>query len=71
MITSRGYGAGQFTLFHHPPKKSEVQDFMLDVEKNLQKAIAEFKDKFENFVNGKTEGTRAHGAVRTPSFAPL
>ena len=21
IITSRGYGLGQFTLFHHPPKK--------------------------------------------------
>ena len=27
-ITSRGYGAGQYTLFHHPPRAAEVQDFI-------------------------------------------
>ena len=39
IITSRGYGAGQYTLFHHPPRREEIKDFMLDVEKNLQKAM--------------------------------
>ena len=59
IITSRGYGLGQYTLFHHPPKSEEIGDFMLDVGKNLTKAINELKYKFDNFVNGSTSGTRA------------
>lgn len=59
IITSRGYGAGQYTLFHHPPRKEEIDDFMLDVEKNLQKAMGELREKFDHFVNGATSGTRA------------
>ena len=59
IITSRGYGAGQYTLFHHPPSRKEVSDFMLDVAKNLQKAVRELREKFDKFVNGPTSGTRA------------
>ncbi len=51
-ITSRGYGAGQFTIFHHPPRQEEVDDFMNDVEKNLSKAEGELREKFDKFVNG-------------------
>jgi peptidoglycan hydrolase-like protein with peptidoglycan-binding domain len=59
VITSRGYGAGQYTLFHHPPSKTEVEDFMLDVVKNIQKTIFELRYKFDHFVIGNTTGTRA------------
>jgi hypothetical protein len=59
IITSRGYGAGQYTLFHHPPRREEVDEFMLDVEKNLKKAFGELKEKFDRFVNGTTSGTKA------------
>jgi peptidoglycan hydrolase-like protein with peptidoglycan-binding domain len=59
IVTSRGYGAGQYTLFHHPPRADEVSDFMLDVGKNLQKASRELRDKFDHFVNGPTSATRA------------
>lgn len=59
IITSRGYGLGQYTLFHHPPKKSEVKDFMLGVKGNISKAIEELKNKFDNFVNGPPGGRRA------------
>jgi hypothetical protein len=59
IITSRGYGAGQYTLFHHPPRKEEIDEFMLDVEKNLQKAMGELREKFDHFVNGAMSGTRA------------
>jgi hypothetical protein len=71
IITSRGYGAGQYTLFHHPPKKEEVEDFMLDVEKNLQKAIGELRDKFDHFVNGNTSGTRADDRLAEYGAGPL
>lgn len=51
-ITSRGYGAGQFTIFHHPPRQDEVDDFMNDVDKNLGKAEKELREKYDKFVNG-------------------
>jgi peptidoglycan hydrolase-like protein with peptidoglycan-binding domain len=51
-ITSRGYGAGQFTIFHHPPRQDEVNDFMNDVDKNLGKAEKELREKYDKFVNG-------------------
>jgi peptidoglycan hydrolase-like protein with peptidoglycan-binding domain len=63
IITSRGYGAGQYTLFHHPPKKGEITDFMLNVEKNLEKAMNELREKLDIFVNGKTSGTRADDRI--------
>ena len=63
IITSRGYGLGQYTLFHHPPRKEEVEGFMLDAGKNLVKAMDELKDKFDHFVNGATSGTRADDRI--------
>ena len=54
-ITSRGYGAGQFTIFHHPPRQDEVDDFMNDVTKNLGKAEKELREKFDKFVNGPAD----------------
>jgi hypothetical protein len=41
VVTSRGYGAGQYTLFHHPPAPQEVTDLMLNVTKNVQRAAGE------------------------------
>ena len=54
-ITSRGYGVKQYTLFHHPPKQEEVEQFMLNVEGNLQKGIELLGDKFDQFVNGSVD----------------
>ncbi len=71
IITSRGYGAGQYTLFHHPPKKEEVEDFMLDVAKNLRKAMEELREKFDHFVNGGTSGTRADDRIAEYGSGPL
>ena len=51
-ITSRGYGAGQYTLFHHPPTQEEVDDFMTSVQRNVAKAAEELRGKFDHFVNG-------------------
>ena len=78
IITSRGYGVGQYTLFHHPPRTDEVEDFMTDVGRNLQKAAAELREKFDHFVNGPTPGTQADdrlaefgdGPLRLCKFAP-
>ncbi len=70
-ITSRGYGAGQYTLFHHPPTQAEVNDFMLNVESNVAKAIEEFRGKFDGFVNGSTSGTRADDRIAEAKTIPL
>ncbi len=63
IITSRGYGIGQYTLFHHPPRPEEVEELMLDAGKNLQRAIKELRGKFDHFVNGATSGTRADDRI--------
>jgi len=67
-ITSRGYGVGQYTLFHHPPTPEEVRSVILDPVKNVQKAIRELANKFGSFVNGNTTATRADD--RQTEFGP-
>ncbi len=59
IVTSRGYGVGQFTLFHHPPRAEEVEEFITDVGRILQKAAGELRQKFDGFVNGADSGTQA------------
>jgi len=49
-VTSRGFGLGQFTIFHHPPRPAEVSDFIVDPVRNVAKAHAEFREKFDHFV---------------------
>ncbi len=58
-ITSRGYGIGQYTLFHHPPRAEEVETVMLDPVRNVQRAVNVLNDKLEGFVNGPTPGLQA------------
>jgi hypothetical protein len=77
-VTSRGYGAGQYTLFHHPPSRAEAEEFILDVSGNVRKAALELREKFERFVNGATPGTRAddrqaefgRGPLRVCKYSP-
>ncbi|MDT8999577.1 peptidoglycan-binding domain-containing protein [Paucibacter sp. APW11] len=54
-ITSRGFGLGQYTLFHHPPRAEEVADFMLDPVRNVERAQQELRDKFDHFVAGPSD----------------
>lgn len=70
-ITSRGYGVGQYTLFHHPPHSEEVEDFMNDVEKNINKAVWELRYKFDYFVNGNDNATRADDRIEEYGPGPL
>lgn len=49
-ITSRGYGLGQYTLFHHPPSKAERAAFIDDPAGNVATAFAELRDKFDHAV---------------------
>ena len=51
-ITSRGYGIGQYTLFHHPPTQSEVDSVIRDPVKNAVSAIQELLLKFNGYVIG-------------------
>jgi hypothetical protein len=74
-ITSRGYGAGQYTLFHHPPTAEEVQQIMLDATRNVLMAIEELKGKFEHFVVNSKSGADdrlaevGNGALKTCKYA--
>ncbi|HZP98301.1 MAG TPA: peptidoglycan-binding domain-containing protein [Reyranella sp.] len=52
-ITSRGYGMGQATLFHHPPRPEELQGFIADPVGNANAALAELRQKFDDNVLGK------------------
>lgn len=51
-ITSRGYGIGQYTIFHHPPTQTEMADFVLDPVRNVERAYRELREKFDGFVIG-------------------
>ncbi|GAA0580183.1 peptidoglycan-binding protein [Rhizomicrobium electricum] len=53
-ITSRGYGLGQFTFFHHPLSVAEVESHVADPAGNVANAFAELRDKFDHFVAGKS-----------------
>jgi hypothetical protein len=51
-ITSRGFGIGQFTLFHHPPTPDEVSSFISDPVGNVKRGAAELRRKFDRFLIG-------------------
>lgn len=70
-ITSRGYGVGQYTLFHHPPHASEIDDFMQDPIKNLQRAVMELQSKFEQYILGPNAGTQADDRLSEHDKQPL
>ncbi len=71
IITSRGYGAGQYTLFHHPPSPQEVTALMLDPAKNVQGAARELREKFDHFVAGPNPGARADDRIAEIGAGPL
>jgi len=60
-ITSRGYGIGQYTIYHHPPRASELADFVVDPLRNTDKAFEVLADKFAHFVLG-ANGAYDHDA---------
>jgi hypothetical protein len=70
-ISSRGYGIGQYTLFHHPPTVNEITTLMLDPVRNVTRAIDELKEKFEGFVNGPTSGRQADDRLAEIGDGPL
>lgn len=62
-ITSRGYGIGQYTIFHHPPRSEEVTDFILDPVRNIEKAFRELREKFDGFVKKADDRKAEHNNV--------
>ena len=68
-ITSRGYGVGQYTLFHHPPRSEEVTDLMRDPAQNVSRAYAELREKFDRFVAGPSD--RAEDRTAEHPLLPL
>lgn len=70
-ITSRGYGVGQYTLFHHPARPAEVSGIMLNLGGNLERAITALRDKFDHFITGPTPGTRADDRIAEYGDGPL
>ena len=70
-IASRGYGVGQYTLFHHPPTPDELRDVIVDPCANVKKSIRELAAKFVGFVNGATRATRAEDRLADAGSGPL
>jgi putative peptidoglycan binding protein len=70
-ITSRGYGIGQYTLFHHPPRADEVDTLMLDPARNVGRAIRELDDKLRTFVDGSTPAAQADDRIEEFGHGPL
>ncbi len=68
-ITSRGYGIGQYTLFHHPPHPDEVASCMLDPVRNVSMAVNELRAKFDGFLVGPAD--RADDRVAEHPLLPL
>jgi peptidoglycan hydrolase-like protein with peptidoglycan-binding domain len=62
-ITSRGYGIGQYTLFHHPPTAAEVAGFIVNPVQNVSQALAELLGKFQNYILGATPDTQADDRI--------
>lgn len=70
-ITSRGFGIGQYTLFHHPPTAAEVAGVIADPVSNVGQTIAGLSDKFHHFVNGATADTQAADRLAEAGAGPL
>jgi peptidoglycan hydrolase-like protein with peptidoglycan-binding domain len=76
VITSHGYGIGQFTLFHHPPTTEEINGVLSNAVENVGVAIRTLRDKFDNYVIGPVDTAqdriREHGnlPLRLCRYAP-
>ena len=60
----------EYTLFHHPPTAAEVSDFMLDVEKNVERARSELRDKFDHFVLSASAAAQADDRIAEDDKVP-
>ncbi len=69
IIRSRGYGIGQYTLFHHPPRPEEVAGFISDPTANVGRALSVLREKFDTFVNGPQ--SKADDRIAEAGTGPL
>lgn len=70
-ITSRGFGIGQYTLFHHPPTAGEVAGVIADPVRNVSQTVSQLSDKFNHYVNGATPDTQAADRIAEAGAGPL
>ena len=70
-VTSRGYGVGQFTLFHHPPSVAEIADVVMDPLRNVSAAYAKLRTKFRTSVVSKDPEMRADERLAEHPILPL
>jgi peptidoglycan hydrolase-like protein with peptidoglycan-binding domain len=68
-ITSRGYGIGQYTFFHHPLTETEMAGYVADPVRNIRNTFAELRQKFDSFVVGPTD--RADDRLAEHPVLPL
>jgi hypothetical protein len=69
-ITSRGFGAVQPTLFHHPPRPEEIRA-IADLAANLRIGASALRAKFENFVVSASPSARADDRLAEIGASPL
>jgi len=70
-ITSRGYGIGQVTLFHHPPTATEVATIIGDPVANITRTVSILLGKFQHFVNGSGPGEQATDRIQEAGAGTL
>lgn len=70
-VVSRGYGIGQYTISHHPPRAQEVADFILDPVGNARQALQLLREKFDAFLVGSKPGTQALDREAEHPLLPL
>jgi len=70
-ISSRGYGIGQFTLFHHPPTADEMASSIADPVRNVSQTVSDLFDKFSHFLNGSTSDAQADDRIHEHGMGPL
>ncbi|HYC06150.1 MAG TPA: peptidoglycan-binding domain-containing protein [Azospirillaceae bacterium] len=69
-VTSRGYGLGQYTLFHHPPTAAEMAKFIADPVGNVAMVFTLLEAKLESHVIGPGD-TADDRMAEFPGKAPL
>lgn len=70
-VTSRGFGIGQYTLFHHPPRQQEVDDSISDPVANVSRAIRELRAKFDHFIVSSEPAAQSDDRIHEVGSAPL
>jgi hypothetical protein len=68
-ITSRGYGVGQYSFFHHPLTQREIGLYVRDVAQNVRHTVETLREKFTAFVAGPSGAADDHAAEHPQAHA--